>query len=174
MKDYDAILGLDWLEEHYALVDCRGPPRITISTIPLHPDGAPPDSSPDPSDHGGALPDRRPDYRIKEGRLPFHAYRSEAGEGNQTRKCPLPRPAVLVEEERTYIIPRAISPLQKAQDSSYLIRRKQAATALAIKLSALLYVIPLEHTKDVVALRNLGFEFPFTKNNDYPRGSLAA
>ncbi|MQL78086.1 hypothetical protein Taro_010508, partial [Colocasia esculenta] len=23
MKDYDAILGLDWLEEHYALVDCR-------------------------------------------------------------------------------------------------------------------------------------------------------
>ncbi|MQL73944.1 hypothetical protein Taro_006302, partial [Colocasia esculenta] len=24
MKDYDAILGLDWLEEHYALVDCRG------------------------------------------------------------------------------------------------------------------------------------------------------
>ncbi|MQM13488.1 hypothetical protein Taro_046413, partial [Colocasia esculenta] len=22
MKDYDAILGLDWLEEHYALVDC--------------------------------------------------------------------------------------------------------------------------------------------------------
>ncbi|MQL80486.1 hypothetical protein Taro_012930 [Colocasia esculenta] len=24
MKDFDAILGLDWLEEHYALVDCRG------------------------------------------------------------------------------------------------------------------------------------------------------
>ncbi|MQM16417.1 hypothetical protein Taro_049372 [Colocasia esculenta] len=24
MKDYDAILGLDWLEEHYALVDCTG------------------------------------------------------------------------------------------------------------------------------------------------------
>ncbi|MQM00579.1 hypothetical protein Taro_033314 [Colocasia esculenta] len=24
MKDYDAILDLDWLEEHYALVDCRG------------------------------------------------------------------------------------------------------------------------------------------------------
>ncbi|MQM15630.1 hypothetical protein Taro_048579 [Colocasia esculenta] len=24
MKDYDAILGLDFLEEHYALVDCRG------------------------------------------------------------------------------------------------------------------------------------------------------
>ncbi|MQL97312.1 hypothetical protein Taro_030001 [Colocasia esculenta] len=24
MKDYDAILGLDWLEEHYGLVDCRG------------------------------------------------------------------------------------------------------------------------------------------------------
>ncbi|MQL74062.1 hypothetical protein Taro_006410 [Colocasia esculenta] len=24
MKDYDAILGLDWLEERYALVDCRG------------------------------------------------------------------------------------------------------------------------------------------------------
>ncbi|MQM04938.1 hypothetical protein Taro_037742 [Colocasia esculenta] len=24
MKDYDAILGLDWLEEPYALVDCRG------------------------------------------------------------------------------------------------------------------------------------------------------
>ncbi|MQM17466.1 hypothetical protein Taro_050437 [Colocasia esculenta] len=24
MKDYNAILGLDWLEEHYALVDCRG------------------------------------------------------------------------------------------------------------------------------------------------------
>ncbi|MQM15149.1 hypothetical protein Taro_048088 [Colocasia esculenta] len=24
MKDYDAILGLDWLEEHYALVDCCG------------------------------------------------------------------------------------------------------------------------------------------------------
>ncbi|MQM15239.1 hypothetical protein Taro_048181 [Colocasia esculenta] len=24
MKDYDTILGLDWLEEHYALVDCRG------------------------------------------------------------------------------------------------------------------------------------------------------
>ncbi|MQM14492.1 hypothetical protein Taro_047423, partial [Colocasia esculenta] len=24
MKDYDAILGLDWIEEHYALVDCRG------------------------------------------------------------------------------------------------------------------------------------------------------
>ncbi|MQL96610.1 hypothetical protein Taro_029290 [Colocasia esculenta] len=24
MKDYDAILGQDWLEEHYALVDCRG------------------------------------------------------------------------------------------------------------------------------------------------------
>ncbi|MQL94581.1 hypothetical protein Taro_027237 [Colocasia esculenta] len=24
MKDYDAILGLDWLEEHYALVDYRG------------------------------------------------------------------------------------------------------------------------------------------------------
>ncbi|MQL83974.1 hypothetical protein Taro_016464, partial [Colocasia esculenta] len=23
MKDYDCILGLDWLEEHYALVDCR-------------------------------------------------------------------------------------------------------------------------------------------------------
>ncbi|MQL80547.1 hypothetical protein Taro_012993 [Colocasia esculenta] len=23
MKDYDVILGLDWLEEHYALVDCR-------------------------------------------------------------------------------------------------------------------------------------------------------
>ncbi|MQM17474.1 hypothetical protein Taro_050447 [Colocasia esculenta] len=23
MKDYNAILGLDWLEEHYALVDCR-------------------------------------------------------------------------------------------------------------------------------------------------------
>ncbi|MQL85165.1 hypothetical protein Taro_017682 [Colocasia esculenta] len=23
MKDYDAILGLDWLEEHYVLVDCR-------------------------------------------------------------------------------------------------------------------------------------------------------
>ncbi|MQL75313.1 hypothetical protein Taro_007678 [Colocasia esculenta] len=23
MKDFDAILGLDWLEEHYALVDCR-------------------------------------------------------------------------------------------------------------------------------------------------------
>ncbi|MQM02280.1 hypothetical protein Taro_035046, partial [Colocasia esculenta] len=23
MKDYDAILGLDWLEEHYALMDCR-------------------------------------------------------------------------------------------------------------------------------------------------------
>ncbi|MQL88949.1 hypothetical protein Taro_021514 [Colocasia esculenta] len=23
MKDYDAILDLDWLEEHYALVDCR-------------------------------------------------------------------------------------------------------------------------------------------------------
>ena len=23
MKDYDAILGLDWLEGHYALVDCR-------------------------------------------------------------------------------------------------------------------------------------------------------
>ncbi|MQM15301.1 hypothetical protein Taro_048246, partial [Colocasia esculenta] len=23
MKDYDAILGLDWLEEHYELVDCR-------------------------------------------------------------------------------------------------------------------------------------------------------
>ncbi|MQM11416.1 hypothetical protein Taro_044322 [Colocasia esculenta] len=23
MKDYDAIPGLDWLEEHYALVDCR-------------------------------------------------------------------------------------------------------------------------------------------------------
>ncbi|MQL87775.1 hypothetical protein Taro_020327 [Colocasia esculenta] len=23
MKDYDAILGLDWLEEHYALVDCE-------------------------------------------------------------------------------------------------------------------------------------------------------
>ncbi|MQL93344.1 hypothetical protein Taro_025989 [Colocasia esculenta] len=22
MKDYDALLGLDWLEEHYALVDC--------------------------------------------------------------------------------------------------------------------------------------------------------
>ncbi|MQL76902.1 hypothetical protein Taro_009316 [Colocasia esculenta] len=22
MKDYDCILGLDWLEEHYALVDC--------------------------------------------------------------------------------------------------------------------------------------------------------
>ncbi|MQL77244.1 hypothetical protein Taro_009643, partial [Colocasia esculenta] len=29
MKDYDAILGLDWLEEHYALVDCRGK-RITF------------------------------------------------------------------------------------------------------------------------------------------------
>ncbi|MQL75475.1 hypothetical protein Taro_007844, partial [Colocasia esculenta] len=24
MKDFDAIPGLDWLEEHYALVDCRG------------------------------------------------------------------------------------------------------------------------------------------------------
>ncbi|MQM14845.1 hypothetical protein Taro_047779 [Colocasia esculenta] len=24
MKDYDVILGLDWLEEYYALVDCRG------------------------------------------------------------------------------------------------------------------------------------------------------
>ncbi|MQM09575.1 hypothetical protein Taro_042451 [Colocasia esculenta] len=24
MKDYDAIHGLDWLEEHYALVDCKG------------------------------------------------------------------------------------------------------------------------------------------------------
>ncbi|MQL76756.1 hypothetical protein Taro_009151, partial [Colocasia esculenta] len=24
MKDYDAILSLDWLEEHYGLVDCRG------------------------------------------------------------------------------------------------------------------------------------------------------
>ncbi|MQL88916.1 hypothetical protein Taro_021479 [Colocasia esculenta] len=23
MKDYDAILSLDWLEEHYALVDCH-------------------------------------------------------------------------------------------------------------------------------------------------------
>ena len=23
MKDFDAILGLDWLEEHYALIDCR-------------------------------------------------------------------------------------------------------------------------------------------------------
>ncbi|MQM12371.1 hypothetical protein Taro_045289 [Colocasia esculenta] len=38
----------------------------------------------------------------------------------------------------------------------------------------LLYVIPLEYTKDLVALRNLGFEFPFIKNNDYPSRSLAA
>ncbi|MQM23270.1 hypothetical protein Taro_056333, partial [Colocasia esculenta] len=29
MKDYDAVLGLDWLEEHYALVDYRGK-KITL------------------------------------------------------------------------------------------------------------------------------------------------
>ncbi|MQL95716.1 hypothetical protein Taro_028387 [Colocasia esculenta] len=32
MKDYDAILGLDWLEEHYALMDCRK--KIIIFWIP--------------------------------------------------------------------------------------------------------------------------------------------
>ncbi|MQM01442.1 hypothetical protein Taro_034201, partial [Colocasia esculenta] len=32
MKDYDAILGLDWLEEHYALMDCRR--KIIIFRIP--------------------------------------------------------------------------------------------------------------------------------------------
>ncbi|MQM08013.1 hypothetical protein Taro_040867 [Colocasia esculenta] len=32
MKDFDAILGLDWLEEHYALVDCRG--RKIVFRIP--------------------------------------------------------------------------------------------------------------------------------------------
>ncbi|MQM12558.1 hypothetical protein Taro_045478, partial [Colocasia esculenta] len=92
--------------------------------------------------------------------------------GNQTRKRPLPRPAVFVEEERTHIIPYAISPLKK--DSSYLIRRDQAAAAPTITYLRLLYVILLEHTKDLVALRNLGFEFPSIKNNDHPRGSLAA
>ncbi|MQM10731.1 hypothetical protein Taro_043629 [Colocasia esculenta] len=50
----------------------------------------------------------------------------------------------------------------------------QAAAAFTINYLHLLYVIPLEYTKDLVALRNLGFEFPSTKNNDYPRGSLAA
>ncbi|MQM01229.1 hypothetical protein Taro_033991 [Colocasia esculenta] len=42
--------------------------------------------------------------------------------GNQIRKRPLPRPAVLVEEERTHIIHRAISPLK---------RRAQHSTATA-------------------------------------------
>ncbi|MQL76049.1 hypothetical protein Taro_008444 [Colocasia esculenta] len=32
MKDYDAILGLDWLEEHYALMDCRR--KLIIFWIP--------------------------------------------------------------------------------------------------------------------------------------------
>ncbi|MQL92822.1 hypothetical protein Taro_025455, partial [Colocasia esculenta] len=41
-------------------------------------------------------------------------------------------------------------------------------------LSASTICIPLEHTRDLVALRNLGFEFPSIKNNDYPRRSLAA
>ncbi|MQL86182.1 hypothetical protein Taro_018715, partial [Colocasia esculenta] len=50
----------------------------------------------------------------------------------------------------------------------------QAAAAPTITYLHLLYVIPLEHTKDLVALRNLGFEFPSIKNNDYPRSSLAA
>ncbi|MQL89247.1 hypothetical protein Taro_021827 [Colocasia esculenta] len=50
----------------------------------------------------------------------------------------------------------------------------QTIVAFTINYLHLLYVIPLEHTKDLVALRNLGFEFPSIKNNDYPRGSLAA
>ncbi|MQL75491.1 hypothetical protein Taro_007865 [Colocasia esculenta] len=32
MKDYDAILGFDWLEEHYALMDCRR--KLIIFQIP--------------------------------------------------------------------------------------------------------------------------------------------
>ncbi|MQL78627.1 hypothetical protein Taro_011056 [Colocasia esculenta] len=36
MKDYDAILGLDWLEEHYALVYCRG--KRIVFCIPADPE----------------------------------------------------------------------------------------------------------------------------------------
>ncbi|MQL84645.1 hypothetical protein Taro_017151 [Colocasia esculenta] len=59
-------------------------------------------------------------------------------------------------------------------DSSYLIWRYIRLLLLYHLYLHLLYVIPLEHTKDLVALRNLGFEFLFIKNSDYPNGSLAA
>ncbi|MQL79163.1 hypothetical protein Taro_011608, partial [Colocasia esculenta] len=87
-------------------------------------------------------------------------------------KRPLPRPGMFVVEERTHIIPRAISPL-KGFELPHLALH-QAAVAFTINYLHLLYVIPLEHTKDLMALRNLGFEFPSINNNDYPRGSLAA
>ncbi|MQL98605.1 hypothetical protein Taro_031313, partial [Colocasia esculenta] len=40
-------------------------------------------------------------------------------QGNRTRKRPLPRPAVFVEEERTHIIPRASSPLKRIRVTSF-------------------------------------------------------
>ncbi|MQL89417.1 hypothetical protein Taro_021999 [Colocasia esculenta] len=59
-------------------------------------------------------------------------------------------------------------------DSSHLIWRNIGHRCLHHQLSASTIIIPLEHTKDLVALRNLGLEFPFIKNHDNPRGFLAA
>ncbi|MQM01607.1 hypothetical protein Taro_034363 [Colocasia esculenta] len=86
-------------------------------------------------------------------------------------KLPLWRPAVFIEEERTHIIPHAISPLKGFE----LPHPVQSGCCCPYHhLSASTICIPLDHTKDLVALRNLGFEFPSIKNNDYLRGSLAA
>ncbi|MQL76115.1 hypothetical protein Taro_008500 [Colocasia esculenta] len=49
--------------------------------------------------YGRALPDRQPNSEPRR----LEPSSSSRQSGNQTRKCPLPRPVVLVEEERTHI-----------------------------------------------------------------------
>ncbi|MQM19279.1 hypothetical protein Taro_052279, partial [Colocasia esculenta] len=100
----------------------------------------------------------------------FHS--REAG-GIPTRKMPSTAAGRVHRGRKNPHHPPRNLPTKK--DSSYLIWRYIRLLLLYHPyLHYLLYVIPLEHIKDLVALRNLGFEFPSIKNNDYPNRSLAA
>ncbi|MQL90736.1 hypothetical protein Taro_023321, partial [Colocasia esculenta] len=93
--------------------------------------------------------------------------------GKQTRKTPSTAAGRVRRGRKDPHHPPRNLHASKGFELPHLALHQAAAAAFTINYLHLLYVIPLGHTKDLVALRNLGFEFPFNKNNDYPRGSLA-